>query len=626
MGLGGSVTQRIDIIDSYDPRVTGRAAAKGTIFRYIPSVGDAAILMKQDNGFSTNWVDVGISGGSDTASNLGAGQGVFAAKVVNDFQFKSLVAGTNITITATGTEITITNTGGGVPTGDPNTIAYFNAGGNLASNISAKFDGVLNSMAYGIELAGGTINAGVQGGLARGYADNAIIESTASGASASGHVESSGLIRSSGQGSEAHGSATTSGQIVSSGVGAFAFGYALDNGLITAIGSGFSGGICQLNGSITADNAAIANGYCENSSQIQATGLGSFAQGLSRAVSNIEASEWGAHASGCADPGNIRALERGAFARGFVSGGNILATQRGSTAFGCATINSNISASQQGSTASGFVEDSAQINATANGAMAVGYCSNPASQIYAQGSGSRSYGYAQNGSAIGSQGNGSLASGWANFAGSILASGNASTAFGYAVNGILDAGQLGSFVVGGADNGNHNANGQFAVTFGLNNENETYACLMIGRFAENPIATPNAWVSTEEVFVIGNGTGTGSRANAFQIAKDGRMVTTGAQKHKVRGVSADTTLSARTDRSLFVDTAAAAGNVNVTFPPGEQGLEFFVKDSGNNASVNNVIFVPDGADTVEASANITNSRGTRHFQFFGNTWYVMNLP
>lgn len=42
-----------------------------------------------------------------TASNLGAGSGVFASKVGTDLQFKSLVAGANITLTPSGSEIQI---------------------------------------------------------------------------------------------------------------------------------------------------------------------------------------------------------------------------------------------------------------------------------------------------------------------------------------------------------------------------------------------------------------------------------------------------------------------------------------------------------------------------------------
>ena len=43
----------------------------------------------------------------NTASNLGTGQGVFAQKVGDDLQFKSLLAGTNITLSADSNNITI---------------------------------------------------------------------------------------------------------------------------------------------------------------------------------------------------------------------------------------------------------------------------------------------------------------------------------------------------------------------------------------------------------------------------------------------------------------------------------------------------------------------------------------
>ena len=55
----------------------------------------------------------GSGGATVTASNLGTGIGIFANKLVNDLQFKSLKAGANISISGTGTEVTIN----GVPTG-----------------------------------------------------------------------------------------------------------------------------------------------------------------------------------------------------------------------------------------------------------------------------------------------------------------------------------------------------------------------------------------------------------------------------------------------------------------------------------------------------------------------------
>ena len=65
----------------------------------------------------STWAPLAGGGGGggevNTASNLGAGEGVFASKVGVDLRFKSLVAGTNITLSSDGDEITIDAAGGG---------------------------------------------------------------------------------------------------------------------------------------------------------------------------------------------------------------------------------------------------------------------------------------------------------------------------------------------------------------------------------------------------------------------------------------------------------------------------------------------------------------------------------
>ncbi|MNQ15583.1 hypothetical protein D3C85_285560 [compost metagenome] len=53
------------------------------------------------------------SGEANTASNLGAGEGLFAQKVGADLQFKTVVAGANISLASDGTTLTITATAGG---------------------------------------------------------------------------------------------------------------------------------------------------------------------------------------------------------------------------------------------------------------------------------------------------------------------------------------------------------------------------------------------------------------------------------------------------------------------------------------------------------------------------------
>lgn len=74
----------------------------------------------------TQWAPAAGGGGgggeANTASNLGAGEGVFAAKVGVDLRFKSLVQGTNISLSSTGTEVQIDGasyTGNNLGTGEP---------------------------------------------------------------------------------------------------------------------------------------------------------------------------------------------------------------------------------------------------------------------------------------------------------------------------------------------------------------------------------------------------------------------------------------------------------------------------------------------------------------------------
>ena len=78
------------------------------------------------------------------ASNLGAGQGVFAQKSGATLQFKSLVAGTNITLASNGTTITISGQG------------------NLQTEATPTLGANLNMNGFNI-IGGGNIEATIYG-------------------------------------------------------------------------------------------------------------------------------------------------------------------------------------------------------------------------------------------------------------------------------------------------------------------------------------------------------------------------------------------------------------------------------------------------------------------------------
>lgn len=75
-----------------------------------------------------NTPDTGLS--VTTGANLGAGEGIFAQKNGYNIELKSIVAGSNITLTPSATEITIAATGGGG--GEANTSSNVGTGEGLA--------------------------------------------------------------------------------------------------------------------------------------------------------------------------------------------------------------------------------------------------------------------------------------------------------------------------------------------------------------------------------------------------------------------------------------------------------------------------------------------------------------
>ena len=93
------------------------------------------------------------------------------------------------------------------------------------------------------------------------------------------------------------------------------------------------------------------------------------------------------------------------------------------------------------------------------------------------------------------------------------ASGNTSVALG---NGTIASGYRATSI-----GSNTSATGDFSTSLGFTSTAQAYASLVMGRY--NHLAgTTDSWVDDEPIFVIGNGTNTSNRSNAFTVLKNGK--------------------------------------------------------------------------------------------------------
>ena len=77
---------------------------------------------------------------------------------------------------------------------------------------------------------------------------------------------------------------------------------------------------------------------------------------------------------------------------------------------------------------------------------------------------------------------------------------------------------------------NNLASGEFATVMGMNATAQSYASIVGGRY--NVVAgSATGWGAVDPLFVLGNGTGTTARANAFEVKKDGSVYSAGALRH-----------------------------------------------------------------------------------------------
>ena len=104
----------------------------------------------------------GGSGEANTASNLGAGEGVFSAKVGVDLRFKSLVAGTNVTLSSDANTVTI-NTTGGSSSGPQQVVIKLGGGATIADKVSNAPVGGIPAGYTIVDATDGSVDAQLSG-------------------------------------------------------------------------------------------------------------------------------------------------------------------------------------------------------------------------------------------------------------------------------------------------------------------------------------------------------------------------------------------------------------------------------------------------------------------------------
>ena len=193
-----------------------------------------------------------------------------------------------------------------------------------------------------------------------------------------------------------------------------------------------------------------------------------------------------------------------------------------------------------------------------------------------------------------------------------IASGNNSTAFG-SVNKAsgfnstvfgLDNKAIGdlSTVWGEKDS----ATAQFSTVWGTNNKAQSYLETVCGRFNQAG-GTPDSWVNTERLFVVGNGTGAGPapRNNAFIVLKDGSayldgFLTQGSDKTLKKDIepiaNAGELLAQINGYTYYWKNAELRGTdkqVGIIAQEVQKVLPDLVKDSGNgHLGVNYIGLIP----------------------------------
>ncbi len=185
-----------------------------------------------------------------------------------------------------------------------------------------------------------------------------------------------------------------------------------------------------------------------------------------------------------------------------------------------------------------------------------------------------------------------------------IASGNYSTVAGGGENHATS----GSSTIGGGWK-NTTSGDYAAIPGGLGNTAPSYCETVIGVYATNYApASSTTFNANDRLFNIGNGTGAGSRSDAFTVYKSGKTVVNGEIVLKYNSVNTGSNYTIP-DHTAIMDIEATAA-ITVTLPAGTNGQILYVNLRGGNAVTIN--------GTAYTDKKLTFIYANGRWQLFGN--------
>jgi hypothetical protein len=325
-------------------------------------------------------------------------------------------------------------------------------------------------------------------------------------------------------------------------------------------------GFTATGGAITASgNGSMAHGDAQNNATIFSSGNGTSVHGLANNSGHIQSGDQGDFVFGIADGGTLGTDSGAVFVFGQAnSGGIIEGDNTGSATWGIVSNNAQIASNTVGSLTFGVADGTGTfLGASGAGEGVLQHGSIVGGGlINGVGSGSSVFGRAEGtGSSISTNGQGALAHGWSSEGFAINAGGNGSYIGGIASIGPHTTTGLSSF-----SHGDSNVStSSLGTTFGLWNVNNTFLTTVVGRYAKTPAAgNESAWVDTDPLFVVGNGSSDGDRKSAFTVIKNGH-VEHGGNSPTLTACGTGATVVGNDVAGNVTIGAAYTGNCIVTF-------------------------------------------------------------